>query len=77
MSLLLENFCSQDKMIRDNRELVQDEVVRRQICNEEAHWWTLKRIEWLLIRIARFVRLRFICQSWREADLELCDISMR
>lgn len=48
-------------MVGDDGKLVQDEIVRRQVGDEQAVWGFLKGIERLFVGIARLPGFGLIC----------------
>jgi hypothetical protein len=60
MRLLFIFFGRQDEMIGDHRELVEDEVMRGQLSNEQVLRWVFEGIKWLCIWITGFIRFWLI-----------------
>jgi hypothetical protein len=76
MGLLLKLFCREYEMVGNDGEFVQNEPMEGKVCDKEALGWIRKWVNRLLLRIVGFVGLWFICQGWRESDLELWNISI-
>lgn len=69
--LLFEFFRCKYEVLRDNSELVQyNDMAWEDIADQEALWWIEEGIDWLF-GLVRLVGLGFVCQSRREAYLEL------